>query len=103
MFREILSAEVAGVSAERGSRCSAIFDALSKAGIEVYTPAVQPVRTILRKRPFTRSELLLLVDAVRAMSFMSSTVGIVGSGHQNLLGRKAKRRGLRSVCLLAGA
>ena len=78
-MEEILSAlEDAGISAERKALYRD-FDALCKAGIEV---------SRLRCRAASSSQL----DS-RHRWF----------GPSKALGRKAKRRGLRNVCLLAGA
>ena len=71
-MEEILSAlEDAGISAERKALYRD-FDALCKAGIEVSRQRCKPVRYYLAKRPFTRSELLLLVDAVQGSKFITA-------------------------------
>lgn len=56
--------EAAGVSAERKALYRD-FEALNNAGIEIQRQHVKPVRYFLAKRPFTKSELLLLIDAVQ--------------------------------------
>ena len=71
-MEEILSAlEDTGISAERKALYRD-FDALCKAGIEVSRQRCKPVRYYLAKRPFTRSELLLLVDAVQGSKFITA-------------------------------
>ena len=69
--------EAAGVSAERKALYRD-FEALNNAGIEIQRQHVKPVRYFLAKRPFTKSELLLLIDALHH----GAAIGFPGSLHQ---------------------
>lgn len=81
--------EAAGVSAERKALYRD-FEALNNAGIEIQRQHVKPVRYFLAKRPFTKSELLLLIDAVQGSRFITSrqstslvrSIKSLGSKHQ---------------------
>ena len=63
--------EAAGISAERKALYRD-FEALNNAGFEVQRQRVKPVRYFLAKRPFTKSELLLLIDAVQGSRFITA-------------------------------
>lgn len=101
-MEEILSAlEDAGISAERKALYRD-FDALCKVGIEVSRQRCKPVRYYLAKRPFTRSELLLLVDAVQGSKFITarqsaSLVRVIKS-----LGSKSQAQGLEKRVFVGG-
>ena len=82
--------ELAGVSAERKA-IYRDFEALNNAGVEIQRQHAKPVRYFLAKRPFTKSELLLLIDAVQGSRFITArqstslvrSIKSLGSKHQN--------------------
>ena len=81
--------EAAGISAERKALYRD-FEALNNAGVEIQRQHVKPVRYFLAKRPFTKSELLLLIDAVQGSRFITArqstslvrSIKSLGSKHQ---------------------
>lgn len=90
MLEQILEElEAAGISAERKALYRD-FEALNNAGIEIQRQRVKPVRYFLAKRPFTKSELLLLIDAVQGSRFITArqstslvrSIKSLGSKHQ---------------------
>ena len=101
-MEEILSAlEDAGISAERKALYRD-FDALCKAGIEVSRQRCKPVRYYLAKRPFTRSELLLLVDAVQGSKFITARQSASLVRAIKSLGSKSQAQGLEKRVFVGG-
>ena len=101
-MEEILSAlEDAGISAERKALYRD-FDALRKAGIEVSRQRCKPVRYYLAKRPFTRSELLLLVDAVQGSKFITARQSASLVRAIKSLGSKSQAQGLEKRVFVGG-
>lgn len=101
-MEEILSAlEDAGISAERKALYRD-FDALCKAGIEVSRQRCKPVRYYLAKRPFTRSELLLLVDAVQGSKFITTRQSASLVRAIKSLGSKSQAQGLEKRVFVGG-
>lgn len=101
-MEEILSAlEDAGISAERKALYRD-FDALCKAGIEVSRQRCKPVCYYLAKRPFTRSELLLLVDAVQGSKFITARQSASLVRAIKSLGSKSQAQGLEKRVFVGG-
>lgn len=101
-MEQILSAlEDSGISAERKA-VYRDFEALNKAGIEVSRQRCKPVRYYLGKRPFTRSELLLLIDAVQGSKFITTRQSASLVKAIKSLGSKSQARGLEKRVFVGG-
>lgn len=101
-MEELLSAlEDVGVSAERKA-VYRDFDALRKAGIDVARQRCKPARYCLAKRPFSRAELLLLVDAVQGSKFITTRQSASLVRAIKSLGSKHQAKGLERRVFVGG-
>lgn len=93
--------ESMGISAERKALYRD-FEALRKAGIEVGRQRCKPTRYFLAKRPFSRSELLLLIDAVQGSKFITARQSATLVRAIKSLGSKHQVKGLEKRVYVGG-
>lgn len=101
-LEEILNElEAAGISAERKALYRD-FEALRKVGIEVGRQRCKPTRYFLAQRPFSRSELLLLIDAVQGSKFITARQSASLVRSVKSLGSKQQVKGLEKRVHVGG-